>query len=257
MGFKSCNRIFFCVFMAFGTLYAGKSVSICEKKGFFPLVYDNAQNDETFLVKALKSDPLNVECMLRLVGLYLHQEGKISKGFDLLRRAYEIDPDFVEKKDISKILEPALKISILKEYAIKHSDKNSWNIIGNSFFEMGIFEEAANAYENSLNIDENQSKVRMFLALSLVNSHRTYRAIEVLRDAISHDQDNFYAYYYLGKIHKHETKEKLKADAYFKEALALLKLKKENFKKDEYKQLANELKNELGISETVMFQKRK
>jgi len=206
---------------------------------------ENISESQSFLEKIVREEPGNIRCLVKLADLYL-KNNKISRGFDLLRRAYELDPSYVEKRSISKILDIALKFSRLKEYAVKKNDPKLWNELGDDYFDMGIFNEAAAAYKKSLKLDENQTKIHIYAALSLYNMSQTYSAIEHLITALKLDEDNFYANYYLAKILKNELDDLKKALKYFQKAKKILqKIGVKGFEsKEEYNYFLNDLRRE-------------
>lgn len=206
---------------------------------------ENISESQSFLEKIIKEEPGNIQCLVKLADIYL-KNNKVSRGFDLLRRAYELDPSYVEKKSISKILDIALKFSRLKEIAIKKNSPKLWNKLGDNYFDMGIFSEAAAAYKKSLKVDANQTNIHVYTALSLYNMSQTYSAIEHLTSALKLDENNFYANYYMGKILENELDDEKKALKYFKKAKNILqKSGVKGFEsKEEYNYLLKDLMRE-------------
>jgi len=82
----------------------------------------------------------------------------------------------------------------------KKKTPNAWNEIGDSFYDMGVYKEALEAYENSVKIDKNQEEIVLKLALCYKKVGQTYGALENLKEVIRLNKDNFYANYYLGKF---------------------------------------------------------
>jgi len=207
----------------------------------------NISEYRNFLEKIVEQEPQNVECLLKLANIYI-QGDKVSRGFDLLRRAYEVNPGYVEKRQISKILDLALKLSRLKERAVRENTPILWNKLGDEYFDMGLFKEAAIAYKMSLRLDENQTLINIYMALSLDNLSKTYSAIEYLQKALKLDSENFYANYYMAKILKNEINDKKKAINFFRKAEKILK--KTGIKgfesKEEYNYLLKDLAREVN-----------
>ncbi len=233
-------------FLTFVPLYGQKTdYRVC--KEYFFENNKNISEYKNFLEKIIEQEPQNVECLLRLANIYI-KDDKVSRGFDLLRRAYEINPNYVESRKIAKILDLALKLSRLKERALKENDPMLWNRLGNEYFDMGLFKEAAVAYKRSLKLDENQTLVNIYLALSLDNLSKTYSAIEYLHKALRLDEDNFYANYYMAKILKREVNDNRKAFDYFKKAQNILqKIGVKGFEsKEEYNYLLKDLAREMN-----------
>ncbi len=218
---------------------------ICKEYSF-----ENSQKilkSKASLEDIVEKEPYNVQCLLKLVDAYLN-ENEISKGFDLLKRAYEIDPKYVEKSKFSDVLDMALKFSRLKEKALSENSVRLWNKLANSYYDLGIFPEASVFYKKSLKLDENQSKIHIYLAVCQYNMSLIYSAIEHLKKALEIDPDDFYANYYLATILKNNLKDKKKALFYLKKAAQILKkLKVKAFEsKEEYNYYKEELNRELN-----------
>ncbi len=222
----------------------GKSYEAC--KEYFFEDNKNISEYENFLEEIVDKEPQNVECLLKLADVYINED-KVSKGFDLIRKAYEIDPGYVEHRKIANVLDLALKLSRLKQKALKSKDPVLWNRLGNEYFDMGLFKEAAIAYKRSLKLDENQTLINVYLALSLDNLSKTYSAIEYLQKALKIDAENFYANYYMGKILKREINDGEKALIFFKKARNILQKRgvKGFESKEEYNYLLKDLAREI------------
>jgi tetratricopeptide (TPR) repeat protein len=195
------NRLKIAVSLLFlmGLSLYSKEFPVC--KNYFFIKESQTKEKQSFLEKILNEEPENVECMLKLSSVYLRTE-RVSDGFDLIRKAYTLKPKFVEKQDVSKILDLALRVSRLKEMASKNNDKELWNELGDTYFEMGIFNEARFAYEKSLKLDKSQTKIDIRLALCDGNLDFTYTSAKRLKRVVQDNPYNFYANYYLGKVLK-------------------------------------------------------
>jgi len=216
--------------------------SKCKEAGYLDFQKDKNQNEET-LVKIIQKNPNDMECMLKLIHLYL-KNGKIEKGLELLVRANKIDPNFIKSKKIHKILKTAIYLTDLKKNAVENNDVNSWNILGAAYYKMGVFSESIKAYSKSLQLKPDQIGPRLTLALDFSRSDQAYRAVEELSKVISLDKDNFYAYYYTGKILKYQIKDAKKAKIYLQKAKSLCIKHKDSFEKDIYKQYLRDLEYE-------------
>lgn len=215
---KKCS---ICIFiLLFTTILNAKQYSIC--KSDYQIQEHESVKKQLSLEKILDKEPNNIECMLKLSVVYF-QTDEVSKAFDLIKKAYRLNPKFVEnQKQIIKILDLALKLSRLKEYAIKNQDTKTWNILGKKYYDMRIFKEAIYAYENSLKIDPNQSKIGVMLALSYGNNNNMSKAIKQLKVILNQEPENFYANYYFAKILKNEMKRLKEAEPYFMYAKYLI-----------------------------------
>jgi len=201
-------------------------------KEYFYIQEGEKEQKRSFLEKILKEDPGNVECMLKLASVYL-RTNKVAEGFDLIRRAYTLDPKYVESRNISKILDLALRLSRLQELARKNRDYTLWNELGDTYFDIGIFEEAARAYEESLAIEPSQTKIEILLAISYANTDRAAKAAKLLRKIVEKEPYNFYANYYLGKILINEMKDPTEGEKYLMMAAYLLKYGHPKFEKEQ------------------------
>ncbi len=239
---KVLKILFLLSVFLFSGLHA-KSFPVC--KEFYYINENKTGEKSTFLEKILKENPENVECMLKLASLYL-RTNRVAHAFDLIRRAYTIDPEFVEKQNISKILDLALRLSRLGELAHKNRDPELYNELGDTYYEVGIFDEAAKAYRKSLALDKKQSKIQILLALSYANLGHYAKSEKVLRALVTAEPYNFYANYYLGKVLKNGLDEPKEGDIYLRMASYILrhtdiKLEKEGEKEFLEKDLKDEL----------------
>jgi cytochrome c-type biogenesis protein CcmH/NrfG len=215
-------------------------------KEYFFIKETETKQKLTFLEKILKQNPSNVECMLKLSSVYL-RTNRVSQGFDLIRRAFALNPNFVESQNISKILDLALRVSRLKEIALKNSDKNLWNELGDVYFEIGIFDEAGFAYGESLKLDKNQTKIGILLALCDGNLDHPYKSEKRLKEIVQSQPYNFYANYYLGKVLKNSLENEKDGQKYLMMADYILRYDKPQFEtQNEEIFLKNDLKFELG-----------
>lgn len=223
-----------------------KEFSVC--KEYYYINENKTGEKSTFLEKILKENPKNVECMLKLASLYLRTD-RVSEAFDLIRRAYTIDPQFVEKQNISKILDLALRLSRLGELAHKNRDPELYNELGDTYYEVGIFDEAAKAYEKSLELDPKQDRIKILLALSYANRGEYAKSEQLLRQLVEKEPYHFYANYYLGKVLKNGLGNVKEGNIYLRMAAYLLHhadvhYEKEGEKSFLEKDLANELQGE-------------
>ncbi len=246
---KIAKILFLLTLFLFTELYA-KSFPVC--KEYYYINENKTTEKSTFLEQILKENPENVECMLKLASLYL-RTNRVAQAFDLIRRAYTIDPEFVEKQNISKILDLALRLSRLGELAHKNRDPELYNELGDTYYEVGIFDEAAKAYAKSLALDPKQGKIKILLALSYANLGQYAKSEKVLRKLVTAEPYNFYANYYLGKVLKNGLDEPKEGNIYLRMASYILnhtdiKLDKEGEKEFLKKDLQHELKkgNEQG-----------
>ncbi|MCH9813653.1 MAG: tetratricopeptide repeat protein [Epsilonproteobacteria bacterium] len=226
-----------------GVKLFAKEFPVC--KEYFFIKENQTQEKQTFLEKILDEDPSNVECMLKLASVYL-RNNRVSEGFDLIRRAYALDPKFVESKDIAKILDLALRLSRLQEIATRDNDQELWNELGDTYFEIGIFDEAAEAYSESLAIDQNQTKIEILIALCDGNLDNTDRSAQRLRSIVKKEPYNFYANYYLGKVLKNALGNQKEGQKYLLMAEYLIKYEKPEFdSQEEALFLKNDLEYEI------------
>jgi len=127
----------------FLSLAYAQTHSVCETERI------DSQSAKEKIEKILLEEPSNTVCMLQLANIYL-KRGQIARGFELLVDAYTIDPHHVENSQIATVLPFALKVTNLKQQAAKSNDKRIWNELGDGYFEMGIFSEAALMYKKRL-----------------------------------------------------------------------------------------------------------
>ena len=236
---KICKTLFLvllCPLMVFS------NESSCKESNYLNFQKDKNQS-EMALQQLIQKNPKDMECVLKLIHIYL-KNGKIEKGLELLVQADKIDPEFLKDKKIHKILKIAKYLTNLKKKAIKNNDINSWNILGATYYKMGVFNESIKAYNKSLQIAPKQIDARLTLALDLSRTNQAYRAIEELSKVISLDKYNFYAYYYAGKILKYQIKDTKKAKSYLEKAKNLCKKEKKSFKPIIYQEYMKDLKNE-------------
>ncbi len=217
-----------------------------ECKEYFFIKENQTEQKQSSLEKILNEHPDNLQCMLKLSSLYL-RNNKVSQGFDLIRRAYVLDPKFVESKNISKILDIALRLSKLKEAARKKSDLKLWNELGDIYFEMGIFDEAREAYTISLLLDATQTKIEILLAICYKNLNQNLKSAKRLKNIVQKEPYNFYANYYLGKLLKNVLKHKKEGEKYLLMAEYIINYTKPKFEDEaEFLYLKNDLEFELG-----------
>jgi len=220
-----------------------KEFPVC--KEYFFIKESQTQEKQSFLEKILTEDPSNVECMLKLASVYLRSD-KVSEGFDLIRRAYVLEPKFVERQDISKVLDLAIRLSRLKEIAKKNNDIELWNELGDTYFEIGIFDEAKKAYNNSIKIDKDQTKIEILLAICDGNLDKIYKAVHRLKKIVQKEPYNFYANYYLGKVLKNSLDNNKEGRKYLLMAQYLINNKKLDFENDtEAEYLKNDIESEI------------
>ncbi len=203
------------------------------------------ENNHTInsLQKILQKNPNDMECLVKLINLYL-KEGKVSKGFELLIRAYKKDPDFIKTKKIYKIVHVAQYITRLKQKAKETNSSKYWNLLGLNYYKMGFFKEAIKCYRNSLKVNADQIEPKLNLAIALSRVGQKYMAIEELSDIIKKDKNNFYAYYYAGKILEYQIGDKDKAKRYLQKAKILCKAEKSKFSKKMYELYMKDLDSE-------------
>jgi len=232
--YKKIITICILVFLEMGL--NAKDFPIC--KDYYSINEGEKEQKEKFLEKLLKSDPQNVECMLKLASVYL-RTGKVSQGFDLITVAYKLKPKFVKNAKISKILDLALRMSSLRERANKTKDYKVWNELANTYFDIGIFKEAAVAYEKSLELNPNQNYKKILLAICYGNLNEYDKASKVLEDVLHQQNNNFYANYYYAKLLKNEFEDRrwLK---YMKQARKLVDSKVAMFNSDEEREYIKE-----------------
>ena len=231
-------KVFILVWLSSLSLFAG-DYTVCEVERFD--INKAKEAIETILV----SEPTNIKCILQLANIYLKQ-GRIARGFELLVDAYSIDPHNVQNSAIASVLPFALKVTNLRKQASATNDKESWNKLGDGYYEMGIFNEAVQMYRNSLKVDAMQDEIRLKLAISLQKNCQTYSALEELKTILAHKPSHVYANYYLGKILAHDVKNVDEARPYFKHAKEALIAKKNEVPYLEYTNLLSDISKELS-----------
>jgi cytochrome c-type biogenesis protein CcmH/NrfG len=194
-----------CLFSLSLVRVEAKQFTICKEQ--FLINETQKYKKERSLESILKAQPENIECMLKLASVYLRTD-KVSLAFDLITKAYELDPVFVRKAKISKILDLALRLSELKKIAKKKRDFNIYNDLAQAYFDMGIFNEAAKAFENSLNIKSDQPNKKILLAISYAQFYEYKSSQKIFKDILSQDSYNFYANYYYSKLLKNSLNDK-------------------------------------------------
>lgn len=207
-------------------------------------IMDN-NSAKKYINKLLKKEPKNIECILKLADIHL-KSGEILKGYKYISRAHSINPEAVEQSEIANILNYALEITSLEKRAKKGNDKVLWNELGDSFFNMGVYNETINAYEKSLEIDKTQEEIALKLALSYKKDNQTYKAIEQLKLLISQNSENFYANYYLARIFRYSLGDEKLAKTYYLEAKELLEEQKDDFTSEQYSSFRYDITSELG-----------
>lgn len=87
----------------------------------------------------------------------------------------------------------ALKVTNLKQQAARTNDKETWNKLGDGYFEMGIFNEAAQMYKRALSPIIMQHMVRLKRALALQKNLQIYTAIEEVPSVLTKEPKHLYA----------------------------------------------------------------
>ncbi len=206
---------------------------------------DKSATNQLALEKILDKNPNDVACMVKLASLYF-RGSRVADGFDLVRHAYTLNPSYVEKQNISKVLDLALRLSRLKELAEKNNDSELWNELGNTYFDMGIFREAQEAFEKSVALKHKQSKIETLLALCYGNLGKMKQSATLLQKIVEREPYDFYANYYYGKVLKNELGREKEGLQYIMMANYIFYHNRPKFKnQDEKSFLANDLKNEL------------
>ena len=213
-----------------------KEFPIC--KDYYSIKEGEKTQKEKFLEKVLKSDPQNIECMLKLASVYL-RTGKVSQGFDLIAVAYKQDPKFVKNAKISQILDLALRMSSLRAKANKTKDYTIWNELADTYFDIGIFKEASIAYEHSLELNPKQIYKRILLAISYGNLEKYSKASKTLQKVLDMQKNNFYANYYYAKLLKNEFEDR-KWISYMKTAKKLINSKMAQFNSEQEREYIKE-----------------
>ncbi|RUM66140.1 MAG: hypothetical protein DSZ06_03860 [Sulfurospirillum sp.] len=215
----------------------------CEDNYYFNRVED--KNIENSLKNELKKNPNDVSCIIKLASYYL-KNGYASKGFRLISKAYSIDPQYVKSKNIAKILDLALRLTRLEDLAKKSNDKRLFNELGKTYYDMGIFTDALEAFKSSLLIDPNQIDIKVLEALCLGNTGHMKEAAKILKEVLDKKPYHFYANYYYGKILKNELNKEKEAQAYLMAAEYVLENLHPKFKTDEEREfIQRDLTHEL------------
>ena len=223
--------------MAIG-LHAG-TYNVCEVER------TDTQKAKETIEGILEKEPNNAVCILQLANIYLKQ-GKIAQGFELIVQAYSIDPHNVKNSRIATVLPFALKVTSLKQQAARTNDKETWNQLGDGYFDMGIFNESIKMYKKSMQVDEMQHVIRLKLALSLQKSGQTYSAIEEVKEVLSRDKNHVLANYYMGKFLLYDVRDRNEALYYFRVAKEALIAKKDTYEYLEFTNLLSDISKELG-----------
>ncbi len=233
-----------CMTLAFG-LHQLHATDFPVCKEYYFIEESKTSAKQSFLEKILHENPNDVECMLKLASVYF-RNNKVANGFDLVRRAYALNPTYVEKRNISKVLDLALRLSRLKELADKNSDYELWNELGNTYFDMGIFKEAKEAFKESLELNPKQNKIKTLLALSYGNLDEMEKSAALLKEIVEESPYDFYANYYYGKVLKNELGKSKKGRQYLMMADYIFHHENPTFESsDEKAFLENDLKYEL------------
>lgn len=238
-------RVVGLLLLFFGFVFASDArFEECKEKSYFE--YKQDEESRLFVLnKIIEENPENVSCMIVLANMYF-KRGDVNRAFDLLKRVQQISPEYIKDNKMSDLVNTANKMSSIKEYAKKMNDKGLWNILGESYFKMGIFSEAANAYKESLKIDKNQTNIRLMYSLALININQIYNAAQELKKIISQDGGNFFAYYYLGKLLAYDIDDKTKAALCFKKAENILNGLKESFDQGKFNYYKSDLAKEIS-----------
>ena len=233
-------------------MFRGIVAWVCVLSGLMGATYSVCEVERTDTQKAkesieiiLASEPTNTTCMLQLANIYL-KLGKIAKGFEILVDAYSIDPHNVQNSRIATVLPFALKVTNLKQQAAKTNDKEIWNKLGDGYYEMGIFNEAAQMYKKSIQVDGLQHMIRLKLALSLQKNLQIYTAIEEVQIVLIKEPTHLYANYYMGKFLAYDLRNRGEARGFFVRAKASLIAQKDAFGYLEYTNLLSDITKEIG-----------
>lgn len=142
---------------------------------------------------------------------------QFGEAIPLLERAKQIRPDQGEPY---KLLAAVYKIKANHEESIRNleallqqqpQDRDTWNFLGWSYFSLGRYEKAREAYERSLQILPNNPDVLFNLALMEQQQGNKAKYQELLEKArqllhrgISTSPDSAIAYFHLSKTYAHE-----------------------------------------------------
>lgn len=220
--------------------FADKDYGVCELDTL------DTKSAKACIQRVLAKEPKNIRCIVKLANLYLRQ-GKVSKGFALINRAYKINPEAVEKSSVSSILPFALKINSLKEKAQNNNDYEAWNTIGNNFYDMGVYADALEAYQKSLKINPKQEEISVKVALSYKKIGQVHDALSQLEKVLQMNANNFYANYFAGKIMKYSLKDVVSSKKYFAKARNILEADKKVVSAKEYTNFLSDIIYELSI----------
>ena len=97
---------------------------------------------------------------------------------------------------------------------------------------MGIFKDAARAFQKSLAIYPKQKDIKILLALSLGNLDQMKEAAKTIREVLDDYPFDFYANYYYGKILKNELHKPADGKGYLLAAQFILGHYKVSFKRE-------------------------
>lgn len=228
------------IFVVLLTLSLSANVNVVCKAG----IMDN-KDAKIYIHKLLKKEPKNIECILKLADINL-KSGEILKGYKYIARAYKINPEAMRNSDVANILSFALEMTDLAKKAKKNSDKNLWNELGDNFFNMGVYNEAIDAYEKSLALGKHQADICLKLALSYKITDQLYKAVEEFKHVIQQNKENFYANYYLGKIFKYSLNDSKIAKQYLINAQKILQKQKDNFETSKYSHYMYDVTSEIN-----------
>ena len=234
---SSMKSLIFIVLLGFSL---SANVNVVCKAG----IMDN-KDAKTYIHKLLKKEPKNIECILKLADINL-KSGDILKGYQYIARVYKLNPEAMKNSDVADILPFALEMTDMAKKAKKNSDKNLWNQLGNNFFNMGVYNEAINAYEKSLVLDKHQADICLKLAISYKKTDRFYKAVEEFKHVIEQKKETFYANYYLGKIFKYSLNDPKSAKKYLLTAKTILEKQKDSFKEDQYSHYMYDVTTEIN-----------
>ena len=241
------NNIFIFIVIIFLSALGLDANGFAECKSDLVVVESKLLSSQKKIEKILKNYPENLECKLKLSSIYL-RSNRVADGFRLITQLYKKDPNFVEQASVSKVLDLALRLDRLYSLASRKNDKDLWNELGDSYFDIGIYKEASDSYKNSISIDKNQTNVKILLSVCYGNMGQMRDASAVLQKTIVDDPNSFYGYYYLGKILKNSLDDEKLGIEYLKMAEYIFyhgNLKFETKEKEAFikRDLAKELKN--------------
>ncbi len=191
--------------------------SFAQCKSDLVIVESELFSSQKKIEKILEDYPKNLECKLKLALIYL-RNNRVADGFKLIAQVYAKDSSLVERESVSKVLDLALRLDRLHSLASRKRDKDLWNELGDTYFDIGIYKEASEAYRNSIAIDQNQTNVKILLSVCYANIGQIREAASVLQKAVIDDPNSFYGYYYLGKILKNNLDDKKLGLEYLKMA---------------------------------------